>query len=64
MFGTKCLTPKSPDPNDLRIINLLYVAPAKAGVQGNRCSLGIWIPAFAGTTNKFLIFMDSFPVRL
>jgi hypothetical protein len=28
------------------------VTPAEAGVQGNRCNLGAWIPAFAGMTDK------------
>ena len=28
------------------------VIPAKAGIQGERRSLGPWIPAFAGMTNK------------
>jgi hypothetical protein len=28
------------------------VTPAKAGVQGNRCGPGAWLPAFAGMTDK------------
>src|SRR5438309_5184525 len=38
---------------------------AKAGGPGQPVAvLQPWIPAFAGTTNKFLIFLDSFRVRL
>ena len=38
------------------------VAPAKAGGQGNRRSLGHWIPAFAGMTNNLVIFWMHFGI--
>jgi hypothetical protein len=33
-------------------MDMVFVTPAKAGVQGNRWSPGPWIPAFAGMTNS------------
>ena len=38
------------------------VAPAKAGGQDNRRSLGRWIPAFAGMTNNLVIFRTHFGI--
>ena len=53
-----------PGRGALRLSRMLTVAPAKAGVEGERLNRGPWVPAFAGMTDNCLTIRNSFRVIL